>query len=69
LKHGRALFEESLHAFAAIRGGVSAKRRLLETCKRWLNEVGVDKLPEGIFDLRNRLEDERASIEQLVTPR
>jgi hypothetical protein len=35
------------------------KRRLLEVVAGWLNEVGVPDLPEGAFELRNALVDER----------
>jgi hypothetical protein len=38
----------------------SAKRRLLTVCEDWLDEMNIDGLPEGIFDLRNALFDERA---------
>jgi len=29
-------------------------------CEDWLDEMNIDGLPEGIFDLRNALFDERA---------
>ena len=59
------LDDEIIRAFEAV--GTSApvklnrpaKRRLLEVCAAWLDEVGVDRLPDGIFDLRNALEDEK----------
>jgi hypothetical protein len=59
--------DEVIRAFEAV--GCSkpvlldrpGKRRLLAACKLWLNEVGVDKLPEGIFELSNALEDEQAN--------
>jgi hypothetical protein len=59
------LDDEIIRTFAAV--GTSApvrltklaKRRLLEVCAEWLDEGGVDRLPEGISDLRNALIDER----------
>jgi hypothetical protein len=53
---------------AAIRGpGTSApirltkeqKLRLLDVVEHWLEEVNTTGLPEGIFELRNALTDER----------
>jgi hypothetical protein len=35
------------------------KLRLLDVCAGWLNEVGEPGLPDGIFELRNALIDER----------
>jgi hypothetical protein len=63
--------EDVIRAFEAV--GTSrpvrldkvGKRRLLEACTAWLDEPGgVDALPEGIFDLRNALEDEKADGER-----
>jgi hypothetical protein len=60
---------EVIRAFEAagspksVRLDRTGKRLLLETCRRWLNEVGADKLPEGIFDLRKALEGEQANGE------
>jgi hypothetical protein len=57
---------------AAIRGvGTSRpivltnaqKRRLFEVVEGWLWEVGTTGLPDGIFELRNALIDERNSRE------
>jgi hypothetical protein len=50
---------ETVGSHKSVRLDRSAKRRLLETSRRWTNEVGVDKLPEGIFDLGNALEAEQ----------
>jgi hypothetical protein len=36
------------------------KQELLTVCTDWLDELNVDGLPEGIFDLRCALYDERA---------
>jgi hypothetical protein len=50
---------EAAGTSAPVRLSKSAKRRLLDVCAEWLDEIGVDRLPEGIFDLRNALIDER----------
>jgi hypothetical protein len=42
-----------------VRFTKAQKRRLLEVCAYWLDEVGVPGLPDGIFELRNALMDER----------
>jgi hypothetical protein len=44
---------------APIRLTKTQKRRLLEVCERWLWEGGTTGLPDGIFELRNALVDER----------
>ncbi len=37
----------------------SAKPRLLAVVGAWLDETNINDLPEGIFDLRNALTDDR----------
>ena len=52
---------EAVGSSKPVRLDAAGKRRLLETCSGWLDEPGgVDALPDGILDLRNALEDEKA---------
>lgn len=51
---------EAVGATAPVKLTKEAKRRLLDICEAWLFEDHVDGLPEGIFDLRNALQDESA---------
>jgi hypothetical protein len=51
---------EAVGTSRAVMLDAAGKRRLLETCARWLDEASIPGLPEGIFDLRNALEDEKA---------
>jgi hypothetical protein len=51
---------EAAGTSAPVRLTKLAKRRLLEVCAAWLDEVSIPRLPEGIFELRNALEDEKA---------
>jgi hypothetical protein len=39
------------------------KQLVLDVVSFWLRDSGVEQLPEGIFDLRNALQDDRAYVE------
>jgi hypothetical protein len=55
---------EAFEAFKAVgasrpvRLTLDQKGGLLEVIEFWMNQVGVDQLPEGVFDQRNALHDD-----------
>jgi hypothetical protein len=51
---------EAVGTTAPVKLTKEAKRRLLMTCEAWLIEIHTTGLPEGIFELRNALQDESA---------
>jgi hypothetical protein len=51
---------EAVGTSRAVMLDAAGKRRLLENVSAWLDEASIPGLPEGIFELRNALEDERA---------
>jgi hypothetical protein len=50
---------EAVGTSRPVKLDVAGKSLVLAVVSHWLDEVGVDRLPEGIFELRNALADDR----------